>query len=136
MNLSSKPLLDIVPTVSSSVHCRYYNIGLKVFDNVEAAEMSISRQRMAFAVKAAPPVFSDLSYVSNLGICYLTGHAVKAVGLKDTDRNNWELNLDIPEFSILSEKIQRIIPGYKDLHSSNVGIWNGSMVCIDFFDGS
>jgi hypothetical protein len=105
-----------------------------MFDSVKAAELSISRQKRAFFLNAAPPVLSDLIYVAHIGVGYITGNAEKASTLIETDRNNWENNLVIPEFKRLSDKIQTIIPGYKDLHSANVGVWDNLLVCIDFFD--
>jgi hypothetical protein len=129
-------LLDLSPIVSTSQHCRYYQIGLKVFDSTKAAEMSLSRQKKAFSLGAAPPVFSDLFYLRGSGMGYLTGNAERQNVLSKTDRNNWEENLSIPEFAELSRKIQIVIPGYRDLHSDNVGVWNNSLVCIDFFDNA
>ncbi len=105
-----------------------------MFDSAKAAELSISRQSDAFVLKAAPPVLSDLIYLHGVGIGYFTGHAEQTSILQETNRNNWEDNLIIPEFKELSDKIQMVIPGYKDLHSANVGVWDGSLVCIDFFD--
>lgn len=116
-------------------HCVYHHVGIKVFRTPSAVKFSYEKQLEAFKLDAAPPVLSEIFCVPDIGHGYVTGHAEPSLDLFPTTQENWKDNLVNPEFVELCRKIHEVMPRYQDLHSSNIGVWDGHLVCIDFYSG-
>lgn len=113
--------------IKNGTYCYFdTQTGIKTFKSVVAAKISYRSQSLCHQFELAPPVYEMIDEYS-----YRSGVA-------DTlyfDNKYKKPTYLYGEYKNLYLQLRKILPGKQsyDIHSGNLGHWNGKVVLIDFY---